>query len=65
MFGADFGEKCIIMHFLGVEKERKSSQRRGAEKRLGQTGRQKEERLTFRERELHPPPDTQPKVAYE
>jgi hypothetical protein len=35
MFGADFGEKCIIMQFLGVEKDGKvlSTQRRG-EKRV-------------------------------
>jgi hypothetical protein len=34
MFGPKFGEKCIIMHFLVVEKEGKRPQRRGAEKRL-------------------------------
>jgi hypothetical protein len=26
MFGAEFGEKCIIVHFLGEEKDGKSSQ---------------------------------------
>jgi hypothetical protein len=28
MFGRDFGEKCIIVQFLELEKDRKSSQRR-------------------------------------
>jgi hypothetical protein len=27
MFGTDFGKKCIIMHFLGEEKDGKSAQR--------------------------------------
>jgi hypothetical protein len=33
MFGTDFGEKCIIVHFLRLEKDGKDkiSQRRGAE----------------------------------
>jgi hypothetical protein len=31
MFGTDFDEKCIIMHFLATEKDRKSAERRGAE----------------------------------
>jgi hypothetical protein len=34
MLGANFGEKCIIVHFLVVEKEKKRPQRRGAEKRF-------------------------------
>jgi hypothetical protein len=32
MFGTDFVEKCIIMQFLGMEKDKKKgSQRRDAE----------------------------------
>jgi hypothetical protein len=27
MFKPEFGEKCIIVHFLGEEKERKSAER--------------------------------------
>jgi len=37
MLEREFGEKCIIMHFLRVEKDRKSLQRRvrrDAEKRF-------------------------------
>jgi hypothetical protein len=31
MFGTEFCKKCIIMHFLGAEKDGKSSQRRDTE----------------------------------
>ena len=31
MLRAKFGEKCIIMHFLGTEKDGKSAERRDAE----------------------------------
>jgi hypothetical protein len=31
MFGADFGEKCIIMHFWEKEKDGKRAERRDAE----------------------------------
>jgi hypothetical protein len=31
MVREDFCEKCIIVHFLGVEKDKKSYQRRDAE----------------------------------
>jgi hypothetical protein len=33
MFGREFGKKCIIMQFLGWEKEGKRPERRDAEKR--------------------------------
>jgi hypothetical protein len=50
MFGADFGEKCIIVHFLGPEKDKKRPERRDAEVlrkdlrkiRDGKTSREKE-----------------------
>jgi hypothetical protein len=32
MLEGDFDEKCIILHFLGMEKDRKTSQCRGAER---------------------------------
>jgi hypothetical protein len=32
MLRPDFGKKCIIMHFLGMEKDGKGSQRRDSEK---------------------------------
>jgi hypothetical protein len=31
MLRADFGKKCIIMHFLGMEKYEKVPERRGAD----------------------------------
>jgi hypothetical protein len=31
MFGTEFGEKCIIVQFLGMEKDGKAVERRGAE----------------------------------
>ena len=31
MLRTEFGEKCIILHFLGMEKDRKTSQCRDAE----------------------------------
>jgi hypothetical protein len=34
MFGEDFAENCIIMQFLGEEKDEKVAQRRDAEKRF-------------------------------
>src|ERR1700733_2439967 len=50
MLRTDFGEKCIIMHFLGWEKDEKSSQRRGrrdAEKRF-EEDRRREKRQAAR-----------------
>jgi hypothetical protein len=45
MFGRNFGEKCIMMQFLGMEKDGKLSQRRvrrAAEKKFeGEQGREK------------------------
>ena len=38
MFWTDFGEKCIIVQFLGTEKDGKSPKRRDAEKRSGESG---------------------------
>jgi hypothetical protein len=43
MFGTEFGEKCIIMQFLGAEEDGKHSRRRDAEKRFESTEREKEE----------------------
>jgi hypothetical protein len=45
MFGADFGEKCIIMHFLDGEKARKK-QGKGKEKARKRQGKGKEKALT-------------------
>jgi hypothetical protein len=41
MLEGDFGEKCIIMHFLGEEKDEKSAERRvwrDAGKRFEESG---------------------------
>jgi hypothetical protein len=56
MFGENFGEKCIIMHFLGSEKDRKkplTQRRRGAEKRF--EGEQRRETQRSDKRTKKPP----------
>jgi len=52
MFEGDFGEKCIIMQFLGTEKDRKSVERRVRRERFEEDQRRENRSST---RTLGPP----------
>jgi hypothetical protein len=44
MFGTDFGGKCIIMQFLGMEKDETAPERRDAEAQRKDLSKIREER---------------------
>jgi hypothetical protein len=60
MFEGNFGEKCIMMHFWGAEKEKKSVERRGAEKDL----RRSEDRKPSKQADPGPPESSSYQVGF-